>query len=235
MLSRALAALVCLSLVAALGLASRRQMAVWKSSLTLWNRGVALYPEDAVVRYHLGLAKQESGTVVDAVREFDASNSVRRIPEVLNARGNARLDLKDLPGAIDDFGEALRYKPHWPLPWSNRALAWLSLGNYDRALADLNEALRLDPRLAEAYVNRAAIYRAKKMPDRALADCDAALAVRPGFPLAYAARGATWLAKGRFEAAAADFQRALRLGGPDWSLGPATERALRQARGAMTR
>jgi len=74
-------------------------------------------------------------------------------------RGNAKNDLGDLQGAIEDYTEVIRLEPDYHTPaYFFRALASLKLRNYQAAVDDFNETIRLSPDNANAYFNGCDLY-----------------------------------------------------------------------------
>ena len=58
-------------------------------------------------------------------------------------RGKVYLELKQLDKAIQDFDEAIQFKPHFAEAFYQRALAHLQQNNHDQAEADLDAAEKL--------------------------------------------------------------------------------------------
>ena len=65
------------------------------------------------------------------------------------------------------------------MAYSNRGLAYFTMGDYDRAIADCGQAIRLDPGYAWSYKNRGSAYYMKKDYDKAIVDFEAALRIAP--------------------------------------------------------
>jgi tetratricopeptide (TPR) repeat protein len=72
----------------------------------------------------------------------------------MEARGLARMERKDLPGAIDDFTVALSLAPGSGALHRHRGWAYLLTDSFRLALADFDAALRIDPGLGDAYSGR---------------------------------------------------------------------------------
>ena len=80
--------------------------------------------------------------------------------------------------AIEDFGEAIRLEPRYPLAYVYRGMAHDRLGQLEEAVADYGEAINLDPQGAPIYASRALVYTL--MGDDAEAAKDVAMAVELG-------------------------------------------------------
>jgi tetratricopeptide (TPR) repeat protein len=53
--------------------------------------------------------------------------------------------------AIQYLDEAIRLDPRYAVAYSNRGVAYYSLGQYENAIKDYDEAIRLDPRHVSSY------------------------------------------------------------------------------------
>jgi tetratricopeptide (TPR) repeat protein len=94
---------------------------------------------------------------------------------------------------------------------NNRAIAWVSKGDYDRAFADYDEAIRLDPKNAFLHDSRGSAWFSKGEFDRAFADYDEAIRLDPKNPSPHNYRGGAWASKGEYDRAIADFTEVIRL------------------------
>ncbi len=84
------------------------------------------------------------------------------LAEAYYNRGNAKLNKRDLDGAIEDFTEAIRLKPGDAEAYCNRGIAKANKSNFDGAIEDFTEAIRLKPNFAEAYNMRRALQLRKR-------------------------------------------------------------------------
>jgi Tfp pilus assembly protein PilF len=125
--------------------------------------------------------------------------------------GDAARNQGNYDQAIDDYNEAIRVEPNYPVIYNSRGLAYYKKGDYDRAIADYTRALTIDPNFADAYANRGAAYLAKGDYDRAIADCGEAIRLDANLDAAYASRGTAYLEKGDTDRAFADYNQAISL------------------------
>src|SRR5215471_2471075 len=88
--------------------------------------------------------------------------------------------------------------------FTNRGLAYRTLGDFGRALADYDSAIKLDPSYAPAFNNRGAARRDKGEYDAAIADYTEAIHIDPGNAVVLTNRGAAWRDKGDLDRAIAD-------------------------------
>jgi tetratricopeptide (TPR) repeat protein len=151
-------------------------------------------------------------------------------------RGVAKRMLNDFPGAIDDFGSAIRLvkqtlRPYYPEAHLRRGIIYFHQGAYDRAITDFQEAtinptspLQADPRamlwLGLAYVKQNNLEMAVQSYTRAIAGYD-------DYGPAYVNRGLTYMKLGRYDRALNDFNAALRLDGSNQKVKRYRDQALR--------
>ena len=114
--------------------------------------------------------------------------------------------------AVKHSTNVIQQNPDIAEAYSERGLAYLSMGALDDALADFNRAIELDQRSAEAYKGRSAVYRSKGDFDNALADSNKAIRLYPNDSQGYQERGRVHLYKNNFDNAIADFSKAIALG-----------------------
>ncbi len=69
-------------------------------------------------------------------------------------QGNAKYNLQDYRGAIQDFNKAIEINPQLAEAYLNRGNAKDDLQDYSGAIQDYNKAIEINPQLAEAYLNR---------------------------------------------------------------------------------
>jgi len=60
--------------------------------------------------------------------------------------------------AINDFTSAININSNEYIPYYNRGLSYMMLGNYQRAIEDYTKALQLNPNSADIYINRGISY-----------------------------------------------------------------------------
>jgi Flp pilus assembly protein TadD len=134
-----------------------------------------------------------------------------RRAEVLNERGNSKLDKGDFDGAIVDYSKAVELKADFASAYSNRGIAKADKGDFDGAIADYAKAIELRPDFADAYNNRGIAKQSKGDFDGAIADYSKAIQFGPADADAYNNRGIAKADKGDFDGAIADSTRAIQL------------------------
>ncbi len=76
-------------------------------------------------------------------------------PEFYFKNGNAKYQLQDYRGAINDLDRAIEMNPEFMQAYHTRAMCFGELKKYDKAKADFDRTIELDPDYKNAYLNRA--------------------------------------------------------------------------------
>jgi hypothetical protein len=96
--------------------------------------------------------------------------------------------------------------------YTNRGVAYNSLGNYSQAIDDFSRAIEINPGYALAYYNRGVAYSNLGNYKQAIEDYGRAIEIRPGFALAYINRSIAYVSIGNNNLAVNDLKTAARLG-----------------------
>lgn len=143
-----------LILVVALSLASRKALAPWTDSISLWTRVVSLEPANDVGLYNLGAALGAEGRNDEAAARYrevlalqpthtDARANLDRLDAVrLETEGNELAAQGDLTAAADRYGQAIALDPQRTHSHAGRGMALASLGRNGEAMPALREAIR---------------------------------------------------------------------------------------------
>jgi len=78
--------------------------------------------------------------------------------------------LKNYPGAITDYTQAISLKPDYVAAYFNRGLAKFALNDNQGAIADYTKTINLKPNDAVAYSKRGIVYLMLNQRSKALAD-----------------------------------------------------------------
>ncbi len=146
---RAVAASAVLS-VAALGVSTRLQLRHWRDTVALFERAVAVSPDGALPRHHLGLALVNAGRALEARPHLESALALGA--DSAEARAGLALAYEQLghyPESIEHARAALRIAPGHP--YATRELVRILATCPDPELRDPAEAVRL----AEAARDRA--------------------------------------------------------------------------------
>lgn len=136
-MTRVLAA-IALLLTITLSVATMQQIGIWKDSLTLANRAVAVNPQNTPIPYlYRGGAWALLGNIRNSYE--DCNYALVLDPtciECLLCRAEAREDLGDLSGAIADYTGVLTLNALNTDALNNRGLVYAKMGDPARAQAD---------------------------------------------------------------------------------------------------
>lgn len=128
------------------------------------------------------------------------------------ALGNVRYAMRDLPGAIQAYNEAIGIDPAIEVyVVSARGLALLESGNCKAAIQDFNKVLIINAKSPATLQNRARCLHRTGMYDEAIADFTRALYITPSDATLFAERGNSFLYGKDAATAERDINQALKL------------------------
>src|SRR5262249_57959068 len=81
------------------------------------------------------------------------TQAIREGPGVSMAhiwRGMAKVELRDLDGALTDFNDAVKYDQKSDVAYHERAILFMHRGNFAAALRDVTKSLALNPKSGAA-------------------------------------------------------------------------------------
>lgn len=154
-----------LVLAVASSLASRRVLASWSDSVSLWTRVVSLQPGHDVGLYNLGSALAAEGRNEEAAARYrqvlalrpdhsDARANLDRLDAArLEREGNDQASSGNLSAAAARYQQAIALDPRRTHSHAGLGMALASLGRIGEALPALREAIRLgtdDPAVPNA-------------------------------------------------------------------------------------
>jgi protein O-mannosyl-transferase len=103
---------------------SRRQVAYWQNSITLFEHALAVTTGNFLAHQNLGEALAKQGRVAEAGLHFSAAIQLQPyVPETHYALGQVLLQQEHTREAIEQYHDALRLRPDWAGVLNN--LAWL--------------------------------------------------------------------------------------------------------------
>ena len=83
-------------------------------------------------------------------------------PDSLKDEGNKAFSLGSYNQAIDLYSQAIELKQSH-IYYSNRANAYIEIGDFSKALIDCDEAIKIEPGYAKAYVRKGnALFNLKR-------------------------------------------------------------------------
>lgn len=130
---------------------------------------------------------------------------------IFSNRGNAYKRAGDLPSALSDHNQALRYNPRDGIGYYNRGNTYLDMGDTARALSDFNTAIQHSPEHAPAWYQRGVVYNEMGDYAQSIANYNQALALVPNDVDAHIGRGNSYLESRDYASALRDYDQAVRL------------------------
>jgi len=207
--SPALFRAAALVVVAVLGALCVGQIAVWRDSVTLWERVTSSSPGvSAVAHTNLANAYRKAKRTDEAIREYRRALAIPPPHAYIHdGLGAALLDR----GAVAEFKKAISLDPRYAPAHRNLWFAYDRKGSGEEALAAIQEAVRLAPDFAAAWSNLGISHaRAGRLGESEEA-LRRALALDPDNPQYLANLGTTLGKLGKREEAVELYRRARRL------------------------
>lgn len=190
----------------ALGFLAFLQTAVWKDGVAMFDNCVAKTPESALCQCNLAYNKLLALDFQAAADHYSAAlRSDASYIEAHNGRGQAYLQLRQIPQAYDDFDRAIKGGLSSPKLYLNRGRCLVMLGRPAEALPDLSKSIELEPKEPETWYFRGAANEKTANLDAALSDYARAVELRPNYVEALTNRGVLLLNARRLEEAVAAF------------------------------
>lgn len=123
----------------------------------------------------------------------------------------ARLQTRDLDGAIAALDKAIELNPNLARAYLQRSRLLVMKGAPDASLADLDKAILINPDFTDAYPERARLRMMKNDPTGALSDLDNAIVRGYRSDTIYSQRGALRMTTGDLKGALVDMDTAISL------------------------
>lgn len=204
-------AAVTAALVAVAVLLTRRQLATWRSSETLFQHALAVTERNHVAHNNLGLVIAEHGDPSGAAAHY--AEAVRINPSYSPAQlnlGNALLRDGRLDEAEAHLRAAIARDPALPAAHNSLGVLLAQRGRFDEATGEFERVLSIEPGYAEAEGNLADALRRLGRLDAAAEHLRRAAALRPDWVDVRIALGETLLGLGDAAGAGAALEAALR-------------------------
>ena len=151
-------------------------------------------------------------SIQEAISAYDQAIQLKpNEDKAYNNRGNAKNDLGDFKGAMEDYNEAIQLKPDHADAYNNRGALKKDLHDLAGAMEDYNEAIRLKPDHALAHNNRGNLKKNLGDFEGAMEDYNEAIRLKPDSADAYNNRGTLKKDLRDLAGAMEDYNEAIRL------------------------
>jgi tetratricopeptide (TPR) repeat protein len=196
--------------LAALGVMSARQTAVWHDSQSLWSYVAAHDSNSVIAQTALGTIELQAGRFDVAEARYRRAISIdSTYAEAHDNLGVALSRQGRFAEATQHYRTALALAPSKRETHNNLGIADARLGRYDEAIAEYSEAVELDPDYADAQTNWGNVLLRLGRLDDAVVHYQAALRVQPRNADAQLNWGVALAQAGRLPEAVEHFRLAL--------------------------
>ena len=190
---------------------TRKQVACWRDSETLFRRMIAAVEGNYMAHYNLGNLYSRQDRLPEAVRQYEAALSAEpNYAEAHNNLGAVLLRQGRFDDAVVHYSSAVRLKPEY-LYYFNLANALVDAGKPAEAIPTYQQALRLNPNASQAHHNLGLVLQAQGQAEAAIAQFRAAIQFQPDYESAEHNLANRLADAGRLDEAIAHYQAALRL------------------------
>ena len=194
------------------GLLTRRYLARWQDTETLFRHMVSLAPQAYRARNNLALALVHKSRLDEAIEEYHRALEIKPDFELAhNNLADALAQKGQLDQAALHYAESLRLKPDQPGVHFKLAGVLHRRGDIDGAIAHYTAALRDKPDFPGAHFNLANLFLVQNRFDEAVLHFGQAIRLRPDMAEAHNNLGAALFKQGRTAEAIPHYREALRL------------------------
>lgn len=140
-----IAAVLATGLLLSLGLVTRKQIAVWQNSETLFRHAISVTTSNWLAYYNLGWHLDRQGKVDEALGYYRKASEIEpRFPNTWNNIGCALASREQYDDAIPYFEKAVHYRPSFLEPRLNAANAYRKSGHSEAAINGYRSVLTID-------------------------------------------------------------------------------------------
>jgi Flp pilus assembly protein TadD len=142
--------------LAACAVLARVQVGYWRSDRALWERTLAVTPDNPVARIHLGAVLFREGRLDEAERQFALSlQGPTQFPQAFNNLATCLRRRGEVEQAVAMLSRWRELEPAEPRCRNGLGLAFAQQGRWAEARDQFREARRLRPDVAEYHFNLA--------------------------------------------------------------------------------
>jgi tetratricopeptide (TPR) repeat protein len=208
---RIITVIVVLLAASAESLVTRKYLANWRDSITLWTYVTNLVPNTASPHYNLGMALMEKDDNIGARREFETA--LKFSPGLTNAIYNiaGTYVLEDrIDEAIERYNEVLKIIPGYARAYSALAYMYIKKGDLNRAFEFYHEGLKFNPQNDLLHGGLGSLLLQTGQIDEAIPELETSVKIKPNAEI-YCNLGAAFYSKGESEKAIDCYKKATRL------------------------
>jgi tetratricopeptide (TPR) repeat protein len=194
------------------GLLSAIEINRWRDSTTLFERTLAVTPDNLVIQYNLGHVLAQQKKYEDAISHF--TEALRIEPDFFDAlvnMGVALLDQGKPDEAIPYYERALSVQPNSAKAHMQLGIALAGVKKSQEALVELRRASEISPTDGDIRTNVGLILARLGKLDEAALQLNEALRLKPDSAEAHNNLGLLFLANNQPERASECFSKALQL------------------------
>jgi len=186
-----------------------------EQAITIFEFGVARYPNSAKMRVGLGIAYYSSSRYKDAVdtlcKAADLDPSDARTLDFLGKMIDVSPELTDelakrLARFVQMYPDNAAANYYYALSVRSQMMAGTGINEAGEVEARLRKAVTLDPAMADAHYQLGLLYQDEKQADKAIREFEIVIKIRPAFKPAHYHLARLYAAEGRQELAGKEFQ-----------------------------
>ena len=188
------------------------QISRWRDSITLFERTLAVTPDNLVIQYNLAHVLGQQRKYDEAHAHF--AEALRIKPDFFDALINMGMTLSEQgrpAEAVGFYERALRVAPDSSKAHTQLAIALASQDKKTEALAEFRKAMELAPQDADARANLGLMLARQGKVAEAMEQLNAAVQLNPDSAEAHNNLGLVLLASGKARESIPHFSTALRL------------------------
>jgi tetratricopeptide (TPR) repeat protein len=206
-------ALPAVALLLALAVDTRAETRYWRDSASLFERALAVSPDNYLAHFGLGLTLSHQGKVDEAIGQYQTTLRLR--PDDARTHTNLALLLTGqgkLEEAHAHAQEAVRLYPGYADAHSNLGVVLAAQGRTEEAIQEYQAALALEPDDPQVHNNLGSALAKLGRTDEAILEFRSAVRARPDYELARRNLTRALFATDRFADAWKEIQESRRLG-----------------------
>lgn len=152
----------------------------WRNSVSLFERALAVTPDNHVTRCNLGNAYLEAQRPNEAIEQLQASLRLDdRTPLTHYDLGIAYQVTGRFDEALTHYRRAVELSPTYATAWANLSATLVALKQYPEAVATAEKSIECDSELAEGYASLGLALAATGQVERAIMHLRRAIDIKP--------------------------------------------------------